>query len=136
MIHIYFKIRVIPCLVNPINLFQISDFIYVKDAVEMTIFFDVINEKGSKQNGIYNIGCGKAGTWLDMAHALFNALGKEPAIEFIDMPENLVNQYQYFSEAKIDKIRNAGYKNEIMNLEDAVNNYVKNYLIPGKYLSV
>ena len=115
---------------------QKRDFIYVKDAVEMTIFFDVINEKGSKQNGIYNIGCGKCRTWLDVANAIFKTLGKEPDIEFIDMPENIMNQYQYFSEAKIDRIRSAGYTNKITGLEESIDEYLKNYLIPDKYLSV
>src|SRR5205085_2599612 len=71
---------------------QKRDFIYVKDAVEMTLFFDVMNEKGGTQNGIYNIGCGKARTWLDVANAIFKTLGKETQIEFIDIPENIMNQ--------------------------------------------
>ncbi len=112
---------------------QQRDFIYVKDAVEMTIFFDG-NEKGRTQNGIYNIGCGKACTWLDAASSVFKAMDKPPDIEFIDMPDNIKHQYQYFSEAKIDKLRNAGYKNDITPLEDAVNDYISNYLILDKYL--
>jgi len=115
---------------------QKRDFIYVKDAVEMTIFFDNTNEKARAQNGIYNIGCGKAHTWLEVANSIFNSLGKEPDIEFIDMPENIMNQYQYFSEAKIGKLRKAGYTDDTMSLENAINDYVQNYLIPDKYLSV
>ena len=115
---------------------QKRDFIYVKDAVEMTIFFDAGNEKGREQNGIYNIGCGKAHTWLEVANAIFKTLGKEPQIEFIDMPENIMNQYQYFSEAKIDKIRKAGYDKNITELEKSIEEYIKNYLEPDKYLSV
>ena len=115
---------------------QKRDFIYVKDAVEMTIFFDVINEKGRAQNGIYNIGTGTSHTWLEAADSVFKSLGREQSIEFINMPENIVNQYQYFSEAKIDKLRAAGYENKINSLDDSIKDYIVNYLEPDKYLSV
>jgi ADP-L-glycero-D-manno-heptose 6-epimerase len=115
---------------------QKRDFLYVKDAVDMTVFFDSTNPVGNKQNGIYNIGSGKASTWLDMAFALFKAMDKEPRIEFVDMPDNIRNQYQYFTEAKIDKLRAAGYNQPIITLEKSVKDYVQNYLIPEKYLSI
>jgi ADP-L-glycero-D-manno-heptose 6-epimerase len=115
---------------------QKRDFLYVKDAVDMTVFFDASNNIGNKQNGIYNIGSGKASTWLDMANALFKAMNKEPNIEFVDMPDNIKNQYQYFTEAKIDKLRNAGFKLPVTTLEESVRDYVQNYLMPEKYLSV
>lgn len=115
---------------------QMRDFIYVKDAVEMTLYFDPFNEAGKNGTGIYNIGSGTAATWLDAANAVFKALGKEPNIEFIDMPENIREQYQYFSKANITKLRNAGYENKIMKLEDSIEDYVKNYLVDGKYLSI
>ncbi|MEO8513601.1 MAG: ADP-glyceromanno-heptose 6-epimerase, partial [Ignavibacteria bacterium] len=86
---------------------QMRDFIYVKDAVEMTLFFDPFNEAGKNETGIYNIGSGTAATWLDAANAVFKALGKEPKIEFIDIPDNIREQYQYFSKANIAKLRNA-----------------------------
>jgi ADP-L-glycero-D-manno-heptose 6-epimerase len=114
---------------------QMRDFIYVKDAVEMTLFFDPFNEAGKNATGIYNIGCGKEATWLDAANAVFKALGKEPNIEFIDMPDSIKEQYQYYSKANIDKLRNAGYENKIMKLDDSIEDYVCNYLVTGKYLT-
>jgi len=113
---------------------QKRDFVYVKDAVDMTIFFDKTLGKGSAQNGIFNVGSGKASTWLELAGAIFSALGKEPNIEFIDMPDSIKNQYQYFTQANISKIRNAGYDSKIMELKDSVRDYVLNYLVPDKYL--
>lgn len=115
---------------------QLRDFIYVKDAVEMTLFFDPFNQEGKDVSGIFNIGSGTASTWLDAARGVFAALGKEMNIEWIDMPENIMNQYQYFSKANIAKLRNAGYKNEIMKLDDSIADYIKNYLVKEKYLSV
>lgn len=115
---------------------QYRDFVYIKDAVDMTIFFDPSNEVGSKQNGIYNIGSGEAHTWLDLSDAIFKSLNKKPNIEFIDMPENIKEQYQYYSKANLDKLRNAGYKNEVCKLEDSVNDYITNYLSKNEYLKV
>lgn len=110
---------------------QKRDFIYVKDAVDMTLHFLQKKDK----NGIYNVGTGKARTWVDLVDSIFSAMDIESNIEFIDMPENLRGKYQYFTEAEIGKIRNAGYSEEISSLEDAVNDYVKNYLIKDKGLS-
>ncbi|MDD5011129.1 MAG: ADP-glyceromanno-heptose 6-epimerase [Phycisphaerae bacterium] len=109
---------------------QMRDFLYVKDAVDMTLFF--LDNK--KANGVFNIGAGKARTWLDLAGALFAAMNLKPNIEFIDMPEILRDKYQYFTQADISKIRTAGYNNQITSLEDAVADYVQNYLIPSRYL--
>ena len=114
---------------------QMRDFIYVKDAVDMTLFFDPINGEGKNCTGIYNIGSGRAATWLDAANAVFKALGKEPQIEWIDMPENIMDQYQYYSKANMDKLRQAGYKSDVMKLEASIDDYVKNYLMTGKFLS-
>lgn len=115
---------------------QRRDFLYIKDAVAMTLFFDPELGKGKDLTGIYNIGSGKASTWLELASALFNALGNENNIEFIDMPESIKNQYQYFTEAKMTKLKNAGYDKDCMTLEDSVKDYVVNYLTPDKYLSL
>ena len=98
---------------------QRRDFIYVKDAVRMTTFFMT----NLAANGIFNIGTGQSRTWKDLAHALFAAVGTEPNIEFIEMPDILKDKYQYFTEANIDKIRQAGYAEEITSLEDAVKDY-------------
>ncbi|MCL5028781.1 MAG: ADP-glyceromanno-heptose 6-epimerase [Bacteroidetes bacterium] len=111
---------------------QIRDFIYVKDAVDMTLFFLDKNDR----NGIYNIGSGKARTWNDLVTALFNALGKPINIEYIDLPEHLVEKYQYFTEANLGKIKTAGYSNPITSLEDGVTDYVKNFLLKEKYLGL
>ena len=115
---------------------QMRDFIYVKDAVEMTLFFDPFNEAGKNNTGIYNIGSGRASTWLDAANAVFKALGKEPHVEWIDIPDNIKDQYQYYSRANISKLKVSGYENAIMKLEDSIGDYVKNYLVEGSYLTV
>lgn len=110
---------------------QMRDFIYVKDAVDMTLHFYENKEK----NGLFNVGTGKARTWIDLVNSIFTAINFKPNIEFIDMPEELKGKYQYFTEAKIDKIRNAGYQKEITSLEDSVNDYVKVYLNRGSHLT-
>ena len=109
---------------------QMRDFLYVKDAVDMTLFF--LDNK--KANGVFNIGSGRARTWLDLANALFAAMNLKPNIEFIDMPKILSDKYQYFTQADITKLRAAGYDKEITSLEDAVKDYVQNYLIPDRYI--
>ncbi len=113
---------------------QKRDFIYVKDAVDMTIFFDKTLGKGKDKSGIFNVGSGTASTWIELANSIFAALGKEPDIEFIDMPDSIKNQYQYFTQANISKIKYAGYDSKIMALEDSVKDYVLKYLVPGRYL--
>lgn len=113
---------------------QMRDFVYVKDAVEMTLFFDPFNQEGKDYTGIYNIGSGTANTWLTVANSIFQALDKEPQIEFVELPENLVNQYQYYSKANLGKLKEAGFKREIMNIKDSVCDYVQEYLVPDKYL--
>ncbi|MGD9109507.1 MAG: ADP-glyceromanno-heptose 6-epimerase [Phycisphaerales bacterium] len=100
------------------------DFIYVKDAVDMTLFF----LDNPKVAGLYNIATGQARTWNDMVKAVFAAMDKRPNIEFIPMPENLQSQYQYFTEADMNKLCSAGYKTQTTLLEDAVMDYVKSCL--------
>lgn len=109
---------------------QMRDFIYVKDAVDMTLHFLEHRDK----NGLYNVGTGKARTWVDLVSSIFKSMNLEPNIEFIDMPNELKGKYQYFTEANIEKIRSAGYNNKITSLEDAVDDYVKEYLIKEKML--
>ncbi len=109
---------------------QKRDFVYIKDAVDMTLFF--MDNKG--KNGLYNVGSGKARTWNDLVTALFNAVGKPVNIEYIDLPDHLSDKYQYFTEANLDKIKKVGYTTQISSLEDGVTDYVKNYLVPDKYL--
>jgi len=109
---------------------QKRDFLYVKDAVEMTIHF----AEGTGQGGLYNIGSGEANTWITLATAIFEALGKEPRIEFIDMPESIRDKYQYFTQANAAKLRQTGYTRAPYSLRDAVHDYVLNYLAPAKHL--
>jgi len=108
----------------------VRDFIYVKDAVDMTLFF----MDHPEVNGLFNVGTGQARTWNDYVKAIFAAMGRTPDIEFVDMPDSIRHQYQYFTQASIDKIRQAGYSAEITPLEDAVKDYVQNYLVSDSYL--
>jgi ADP-L-glycero-D-manno-heptose 6-epimerase len=110
---------------------QMRDFVYVKDAVDMTLFF--YDNPGL--NGLFNIGTGDAQTWTDLVRAVFAAMGKKPVIEYIEMPESIRSQYQYFTQADMTKLRNAGYNEEMMPLEDAIKDYVQNYLQKGRYLA-
>lgn len=111
---------------------QKRDFVYVKDAVDMTLFFLDNKDK----NGIYNIGTGNAQTWIELVTALFNAMNKEVNIEFVDMPEDIREKYQYFTQADLTKIRDAGYNRPIMNVQNGVKDYVKNYLLKNNYLGM
>lgn len=99
---------------------QLRDFIYVKDAVEATLFF---LEK-PEINGIFNIGTGKARSFKDLVSAVFSALGLTPKIEYVEMPETLRKQYQYFTQADIKKLRKAGYKQPMRELEKAIEEYI------------
>jgi ADP-L-glycero-D-manno-heptose 6-epimerase len=109
---------------------QKRDFLYVKDAVAMTLHLATT----PKANGLFNIGGGKARTWLDLARAVFAALKRKPKIEFIEMPEAIRDKYQYFTEANLARLRAAGYTAPVTSLEDAVSDYVRNYLVPDKRL--
>ena len=109
----------------------VRDFIYVKDAVDMTLFF----LDNPQISGLFNIGTGRARTWNDLAKAVFDAMGKKPNIEYIEMPESIRNQYQYFTQAEVTKLRQAGYKKQTTPLEDAIKDYVQNYLQEDRYLT-
>jgi len=109
---------------------QKRDFLYVKDAVDMTLHVAVT--EGA--NGLFNVGSGDANTWVDLANAVFAALGKPANIRFIDMPEDLRARYQYFTQADIGRVRDCGYTAPITPLADAVGDYVRNYLVPRVHL--
>ncbi|MCK9281664.1 MAG: ADP-glyceromanno-heptose 6-epimerase [Melioribacteraceae bacterium] len=111
---------------------QKRDFIYVKDAVEMTLHFFKHRDIG----GIYNIGTGNAQTWVELVTAIFKALNKPVNIEFIDMPEQLREKYQYFTQADIFKIREKKYTNPIYDINVGVSDYVKEYLLKNEYLGL
>lgn len=108
---------------------QLRDFVYVKDVVEVCLF--LLKEKPG--SGIYNLGSGKARTFLDLATNTFLAMGKNPQIGFIDTPIDIRDKYQYFTEANMQKMLDAGYSKGFHTLEEGVADYVKNYLIPNKY---
>jgi len=104
---------------------QKRDFLYVKDAVDMTLFFF----DNPKTAGIFNIGSGTAQTWNDLVSAVFAAMDRIPKIEYIDMPDSIRNQYQYFTQADISKLRSVDYGKQTTPLEDAIKDYVQNYLV-------
>ncbi len=115
------------------------DFVYVKDAVDMTLHFmpghaltDV--RATDTTGGLLNVGSGRTNTWNALANAIFNALDLPKNVEFIDMPEHLRDRYQYHTQADLTRIRAAGYTAETTPLDEAVADYVRNYLVPGKHL--
>ncbi len=103
---------------------QKRDFVYIRDVLEMMIWL----WQHPRVNGLFNAGSGRARTFLDLAAATFQAMGKAPRIEFIDMPEDIRDRYQYFTEAPMDKLRAAGYERPTTSLEEGVRDYVQNYL--------
>jgi ADP-L-glycero-D-manno-heptose 6-epimerase len=103
---------------------QLRDFIYVKDVVNVLYFF----LQRRKNPGIYNLGTGKARTFHDLAKATFKAMNKKEIIEFIDTPKDIRDKYQYFTEANMNKLKQAGYKKPFLSLEQGVDDYVKTYL--------
>jgi len=108
---------------------QKRDFVYVKDVVDVCYF--LMHHR--HDSGIYNLGSGKARTFLDLAKNIFYALDKKPEIKFIDTPEDIRNNYQYFTEANMRKLISIGYDQPFHGLEQGVHDYVKNYLVSGKY---
>ncbi len=114
---------------------QLRDFIYVKDLVSVIgwmLHHMYAQQWDASKNGLYNLGTGKARSFYDLAANTFIAQGLEPNIEFIDMPEDIRDTYQYFTEANMTKLRAAGYDKPFSSLEEGVKDYVANYLMPGK----
>ena len=107
---------------------QLRDFIYVKDVVDVMVWF--MNHQ--QHSGIYNLGTGKARTFYDLAASTFRALNLEPNIEFIDIPEDIRYWYQYFTEAKMQKLRGIGYTKPFHSLEEGITEYVQEYLVKDK----
>ncbi len=108
---------------------QLRDFIYVKDVTEVCFF--LLNHR--KNSGIYNLGTGKARSFIDLAKATFEAMQREVNIEFTDIPADIRDNYQYFTEADMKKLLKSGYNKPFRKLEDGITDYVTNYLIPGRY---
>jgi ADP-L-glycero-D-manno-heptose 6-epimerase len=116
---------------------QLRDFIYVKDLLKVIDWMAtaMLNSSWKQDNnGLYNLGTGKARSFYDLAAASFNGLDLQPNIEFIDMPEDLRETYQYFTEANMQKLQNAGYTDHFYTLEEGVDDYVRNYLKSLKYM--
>lgn len=109
---------------------QKRDFLYIKDAVAMTLHLAATSSAG----GLFNLGSGEAHTWNELVHAIFAALGREPKIEYVEMPEALREKYQYFTQADISKLRASGYRDPLIPLADSVADYVRNYLATGARL--
>lgn len=108
---------------------QKRDFLYVKDAARMTVHLALQNKTAV---GLFNAGSGIASTWLALGQAIFKAMDKDPQIDFVDMPDYLKPKYQYYTCAPIDRLRATGYDADVTPLEDAIIDYVKNYLTPGE----
>lgn len=108
---------------------QLRDFVYVKDVVEVCLYLF----KACPQSGIYNLGTGKARTFLDLARSTFKAMNREPQITFIDTPADIRDKYQYFTEADMSKLKVAGYPVPFTSLEDGIQDYVRNYLTGKMY---
>ena len=106
---------------------QLRDFVYVKDVCRVIKYMI----EHPEINGLYNLGTGTARSFYDLVSATFAAMGRETNVKYIDMPESLRLKYQYYTQAEMDKLREAGYKEEFYSLEDGVADYVQNYLIKG-----
>ena len=109
---------------------QKRDFLYVKDCVAMTLHLAAT----PKANGLFNVGSGGARSWIDLANSVFAAVGRKPSIKFIEMPATIRDKYQYFTQANLLRLRGAGYVAPVTPLENAVADYVRNYLMPDKRL--
>ncbi len=108
---------------------QMRDFVYVKDVVEVCSF--LMHHR--RNSGIYNLGSGKARTFLDLVSNTFKNIGKEPIINFIDTPADIRDKYQYFTEANMSKLRSIGYNKPFHTLEEGIADYVTEYLLTGDY---
>ena len=108
---------------------QLRDFVYVKDLIDVCYF--LLHHR--KDSGIYNLGSGKARSFLDLVKNTYRALGKEPNIEFVDTPIDIRDKYQYFTKANMTKLESIGYPKPFHTLEEGVKDYVENYLVGKKY---
>jgi nucleoside-diphosphate-sugar epimerase len=108
---------------------QLRDFIYVEDVIKVLMFL----MQKRPESGIYNLGTGKAETFLDLSKAVFAALKKKVKIEFIDTPEDIRSKYQYFTEAKMKKLIRTGYHGIFTDIQSGINDYVRNYLSRHAY---
>lgn len=112
------------CNPNYVDGGQLRDFVYVKDICDVMYWM----LEHPEVNGLFNLGTGRAQSFKELAEATFHALGLEPNIEYIDMPEHLKKKYQYYTKAEMGKLREAGYDKEFKNLEEGARDYVLNHL--------
>ncbi len=108
---------------------QLRDFVYVKDVLKVCFWM----MESRPANGIYNLGTGKARTFNDLVKSTFSGLDMDPVIEYIDMPEDIRDKYQYFTEARMHKLLESGYEDEFYSLEEGVDDYVRNHLAVSKF---
>ena len=108
---------------------QMRDFVYVKDVIEVCYW--LMHHR--KNSGLYNLGSGKARTFLDLTRATFDGMGVKENISFVDTPEDIRDKYQYFTEADMSKLKSIGYDKEFHSLEEGVKDYVQQYLKSEKY---
>lgn len=106
---------------------QLRDFVYVKDICDVIVFF--MNHTGN--SGLFNLGTGTARSFKDLVLATFSAMGIEPNINYIDMPEQIRDKYQYYTRAEMEKLKAIGYSKPFWSLEDGIRDYVQNYLMLG-----
>ena len=109
---------------------QKRDFVYVRDVTGLLFF--LLHNRKKEFNGIYNLGTGNAESFNTLANSVFKALNKEAVIEYIDIPEDIRGKYQYFTEAKMDKLKSIGYNKPFTSLEKGIEDYVTNYLLSSK----
>lgn len=109
---------------------QRRDFVYIKDVLNVMIY----HMETRKKSGLYNLGSGQSHTFLQLVNAVFHALNKEPQINFIDMPEDIRDNYQYYTQADDSRLMQSGYDKGFTDFEDAVSDYVKNYLVSQKFM--
>jgi ADP-L-glycero-D-manno-heptose 6-epimerase len=112
---------------------QLRDFVYVKDVVSVCFWLMMVSGEQSVVSGLYNLGTGKARAFNDLTKATFNGLDLQPNIEYIDMPLDIRDKYQYFTEANMNKLISAGYNKPFYSLEEGVEDYVRNYLSKNLY---
>lgn len=108
---------------------QLRDFVYVKDVTEVCYW--LMHHR--KNSGLYNLGTGQARTFISLAENVFRAINCNPKVEFVDTPEDIRNKYQYFTEANMEKLKNIGYAKSFFSLEEGIGEYIKQYLLQGKY---
>lgn len=110
---------------------QKRDFIYIKDAVDIVLYFLNNHDK----NGLFNVGSGNARSWNDLVKPIFSAMNKPVNIEYVDIPEDIRGKYQYFTQADLTKLRESGYNKPATSVEEGVEDYIKNYLMKDKYIA-